>query len=194
MANGCLARAGEGAAAHPLMERIDMLFARIILLVQAVVMGGVGLAYWLRPYEMANLNGMLLMEAVSASNTRVYYGGLQLGLALFLLWSTRRPERLRSALVLLVTMQTALVLARLGALWLDGGALQSLDLGALAYKLGSALLALLALYRLKPESEVPSVPPSPAELPRSAFDDDLEHLPRRRQEPSIDLRGDPPGD
>ncbi|AJE22746.1 DUF4345 family protein [Azotobacter chroococcum] len=163
-----------------------MLFARIVLLVQVVVMGGVGLAYWLRPYEMANLNGMLLMESVSVSNTRVYYGGLQLGLALFLLWSTRRPERLRSALVLLITMQAALVLARLGSLWLDGGTLRNLDLGALAYKVGSALLALLALYRLKPAPAAePPVPLPPAELPRGEFDDDFGRL-QRRQEPTLD--------
>ncbi|WKN22763.1 DUF4345 family protein [Azotobacter vinelandii] len=159
-----------------------MLFARIVLLLQVVVMGGVGLAYWLRPYEMANLNGMLLMEAVSASNTRVYYGGLQLGLALFLLWSTRRPERVRSALVLLIMMQAALVLARIGALWLDGGTLRNLDIGALSYKLLSALLALLALYRLKPEPAV--APPLPATPAPGAFDDDFERL--HRQEPSPD--------
>ncbi|GAB3378086.1 DUF4345 family protein [Azotobacter armeniacus] len=163
-----------------------MLFARIVLLIQVVVMGGVGLAYWLRPYEMANLNGMLLMEAVSASNTRVYYGGLQLGLALFLLWSARRPERVRSALVLLITMQTALVLARLGSLWLDGGTLRSLDLGALAYKLVSALLALLALYWLKPEPAAVE-PPMPAGPLPGEFDDDFGRL-QRRQEPSLGRR------
>ncbi|WP_349572375.1 DUF4345 family protein [Azotobacter salinestris] len=163
-----------------------MLFARIVLLIQVVVMGGVGLAYWLRPYEMANLNGMLLMEAVSASNTRVYYGGLQLGLALFLLWSIRRPERLRSALVLLIMMQAALVLARLGSLWLDGGSLHSLGLGALAYKVASALLALLALYRLKPEAAV--APPLSATPLPGAFDDDFDGLQRRR-EPSLGRPG-----
>lgn len=162
-----------------------MLFARIILLIQVVVMGGLGLAYWLRPYEMANLNGMLLMEAVSASNTRVYYGGLQMGLALFLLWSARCPERVRSALVLLIMMQAALVLARLGSLGLDGGSLHSLDLGALAYKLSSALLALLALYRLKPEPVV-EPPMSVSPLPGD-FDDDFSRL-QRRQEPSLGRR------
>jgi len=161
-----------------------MLFARIILLVQVVVMGGVALAYWLRPYEMANLNGMLLMEAVSASNTRVYYGGLPLGLALFLLWSTLRPQRLYSALVLLVTLQAALVLARLGALWLDDARLPGLDLGALAYKLGSGVLALLALYRLSRDllAESPRAATPQPDL-SAAFDDDFDGL-RRRQEPT----------
>src|SRR5690606_28489690 len=78
---------------HPAALETSMLFARLILAVQAIVMLGLGLAYWLYPYEMANLNGMLLMEPTSVSNTRVYYGGLQVGLALFLAWSMWRPER-----------------------------------------------------------------------------------------------------
>ncbi len=61
-----------------------MRFARFVLLAQALFMLAFSLAYWVRPYEMANLNGMLLMESASISHMRVYYGGLQLGLALFL--------------------------------------------------------------------------------------------------------------
>jgi len=160
-----------------------MLFARIVLLVQVVVMGGVGLAYWLRPHEMANLNGMLLMETVSVVNARVYYGGLQLGLALFLLWSTWRPQRLRSGLVLLIMMQAALVLARIGSLGLDGGTLHSQDLGALAYKLGSGVLALLALYRLRRASGDEAQPEPLAGVPTGDFDDDLQPPRRRRQVP-----------
>ncbi|MBH9065945.1 DUF4345 domain-containing protein, partial [Pseudomonas aeruginosa] len=39
-----------------------MLFARLVLLVQALVWCALGVLYWVRPYEMANLSGMLLME------------------------------------------------------------------------------------------------------------------------------------
>ena len=70
-----------------------MRFARFVLAAQALVMVGFSLAYWLRPYEMANLNGVLLMESASISHMRVYYGGMQLGLALFLFWAMRTPER-----------------------------------------------------------------------------------------------------
>lgn len=64
-----------------------MRFARFVLIAQAMAMFAFSLAYWLWPYEMANLNGMLLMESASISHMRVYYGGLQLGLGLFLLWA-----------------------------------------------------------------------------------------------------------
>jgi hypothetical protein len=141
-----------------------MLFARIVLLVQALVMGGLGLAYWQLPYEMANLNGMLLMETASVSNMRVYYGGLQMGLALFLLWSMGSLERVRSALVLLVLIQLALALARLGALWQDGGVLDSFDLSSLIYKLLMAALALLALLVLRRHAPKPAWQPEPGDM------------------------------
>jgi hypothetical protein len=139
-----------------------MLFARFILAVQALVMAALGLAYWLYPYEMANLNGMLLMEPASVSNLRVYYGGLQLGLGLFLLWSMYRPERLRSALVLLLVIQTALALARLVALLQDGDALPAFDLSSLVFRLVMVVLGAIALLQL-PEPAPHRYRPDPLE-------------------------------
>ena len=123
-----------------------MRFARFVLIVQAVIMIGFSLAYWLRPYEMANLNGMLLMETASVSHMRVYYGGMQLGLALFLLWAMRVPGHARAALVMLVATMLALVAGRLGSLWLDGGELLGFDLISLAYRVCAAVLAAVALW------------------------------------------------
>ncbi|NKQ10197.1 DUF4345 domain-containing protein [Pseudomonas sp. SST3] len=126
-----------------------MRFARFVLVVQAVIMIAFSLAYWLRPYEMANLNGMLLMETASVSHMRVYYGGLQLGLALFLLWAMRVPEHTRAALVMLVITMLALAAGRLGSLWLDGGELIGFDLASLIYRVGAALLAAVALLLMR---------------------------------------------
>ncbi len=141
-----------------------MRFARFVLIVQAVIMIGFSLAYWLRPYEMANLNGMLLMESASVSHMRVYYGGLQLGLALFLLWAMQVPERARAALVMLVITMLALVAGRLGSLWLDGGELIGFDLASLIYRVCAALLAAAALWLLKerPAEEPVAEPEHPA--------------------------------
>ncbi|QGZ32549.1 DUF4345 domain-containing protein [Stutzerimonas stutzeri] len=126
-----------------------MRFARFVLVVQAVIMIAFSLAYWLRPYEMANLNGMLLMETASVSHMRVYYGGLQLGMALFLLWAIREPERARAALVMLVITMLALAAGRLGSLWLDGGQLIGFDLASLVYRFCAALLAAGALLAMR---------------------------------------------
>lgn len=140
-----------------------MRFARFVLVVQAVIMIGFSLAYWLRPYEMANLNGMLLMETASVSHMRVYYGGLQLGLALFLLWAIRGPERARAALVMLVITMLALAAGRLGSLWLDGGELIGFDLASLIYRVCAAVLAAVALLAMReraaPEATVERVEP-----------------------------------
>lgn len=132
-----------------------MRFARFVLIVQAVIMAGISLIYWLRPYEMANLNGMVLMESASVSHMRVYYGGLQLGLALFIAWSVLVPERVRSALVMLVFILLALVLGRLVSLWLDGGELTGFDLLSLVCRGLAALLSVAAWWviREKPEPE-----------------------------------------
>ena len=105
-----------------------MRFARLVLAIQALIMFALSLAYWLRPYEMANLNGMLLMESAADKQMRGNFGGLQLGLALFLFWAMRGPERARAALVMLVITMLALAGGRLGALALDGGELIGFDL------------------------------------------------------------------
>ncbi len=87
--------------------------ARVILVIQVPVFAGFGLAYRFRPWEVANLNGILLTETPSVSNVRIYCGGRQIGLALFLLWALCERERMRAALVLRVPMQGCLALARL---------------------------------------------------------------------------------
>ncbi|HCG39117.1 MAG TPA: DUF4345 domain-containing protein [Pseudomonas sp.] len=143
-----------------------MRFARFVLLAQALVMASLSLAYWFRPYEMANLNGMLLMEGASVSHMRVYYGGLQLGLALFLIWAARAPERARPALMMLMITMTALVLGRLVSLWLDGGELVGFDLASLFYRVLAAALAAAAwhLVRERPEPEPERLEPATRRL------------------------------
>ncbi len=125
-----------------------MLFARVILSLQILALAGLGLAYFILPHEMSNLSGMLLMAPAAATDVRAYYGGLQIGLATFLALSLSRLELIRSALILLVLLYSALALARIGGLWLDGGAQQTFNLYALLAELVSAGLAFWALHGL----------------------------------------------
>lgn len=122
-----------------------MLFARVILVLQIVLLAGLGLAYFIRPHEMSNLSGMLLLAPAAATDVRAYYGGLPLGLAAFLVLALVRAELTRAALTLLVLLYCALALARIGGLWLDGGALQTFNLYALLLEVVSAGLAFRAL-------------------------------------------------
>ena len=124
-----------------------MLPARILLAVQALFLAGFGLAYFIRPQEMANLSGMLLMAPASVTDVRAYYGGLQLGLAVWLGLALLRSDLLRPALMLLVLLYTSLFVARIGGLWLDGGAQQTFNLYAMLFEGVSAGLAFWLLRR-----------------------------------------------
>lgn len=122
-----------------------MLPARVLLAIQALLLAGFGLAYFIRPQEMANLSGMLLMEPASITDVRAYYGGLQLGLALYLVLALLRADLLRPALMLLVLLYASLFFARLGGLWLDGGLQQTFNLTIMLFEAVSAGLALYLL-------------------------------------------------
>ncbi|MBU1329769.1 MAG: DUF4345 domain-containing protein [Gammaproteobacteria bacterium] len=122
--------------------------ARIILAIQMLALGGLGLAYFIQPHEMTNASGMLLMSAAAATDVRAYYGGLQIGLAAFLAMALSREDLVRAALTLLVLLYSALGLARIGGLWLDGGAQQTFNLVALLIEVVSLGLAYWALQGL----------------------------------------------
>ena len=119
-----------------------MLSVRLFLIAQILTLAGFGLAYFVRPQEKtANLSGMLLMAPAALTDVRAYYGGLQLGLAAWLGLALLRGDLLRPALMLLVLLYSALFLARLGGLWLDGGAQQTFNLYAMLFEGVSAALA-----------------------------------------------------
>lgn len=129
-----------------------MLFARIVLMIQIVALAGLGLAYFIRPEEMASFSGALLMGSAAVTEVRAYYGGLQLGLAAYLAMALTRLDLLRPALTLLILLYAALALARIAGLWLDGGAQQTFNLTALLLEVVSAGLAWRALRGIQRES------------------------------------------
>lgn len=125
-----------------------MLLARLILVLQLLALAGLGLAYFIQPHQMTNLSGMLLMAPAAVTDVRAYYGGLQLGLAAYLGLALLRVELIRPALTLLVLLYSVLALARIGGLYLDGGAQQTFNLYALLLEVVSAGLCFWALRRL----------------------------------------------
>lgn len=143
-----------------------MFFARLVLLVQALVWCGLGLLYWVRPYEMANLSGMLLMEPSSVSDAQVFYGGHQFALALFLFFALRRAELVRAGLILVVLIEATLTLSRLFVAWSSGTGIDGdATLYGLLYRGGIAVLALFALYWMERRKPAPVEPEPVAEAP-----------------------------
>ena len=124
---------------------LSMLRARVVLIIQLVALVGLGLAYFIQPHQMANLSGMLLMAPAAATDMRAFYGGLQIGLAAFIGVSLSRLDLTRAALTLLVLLYSSMALARMGGLWLDGGAQQTFNLYALLLEVVSVVLCFWAL-------------------------------------------------
>ena len=124
-----------------------MLFARIVLALQLLVLAGFGVAYFLWPQEMGAVSGMLLMESSAVTDVRAYYGALPIGLAVFLGLCLWLPELTRPALILLLVLYASLALGRIVGLWLDGGAQQTFNLWAILFEVVSAGLAGWALRR-----------------------------------------------
>ena len=122
-----------------------MLFARVVLSIQIAALLVLGLAYFIRPEEMASFSGALLMGSAAVTEVRAYYGGLQLGLAAYLAMALLRQDLLRPALILLALLYSVLALARAAGLWLDGTAQQTFNLYALLLEVASAALAWWAL-------------------------------------------------
>ncbi|HBO5014977.1 TPA: DUF4345 family protein [Pseudomonas aeruginosa] len=147
-----------------------MLFARLVLLVQALVWGALGVLYWVRPYEMANLSGMLLMEPSAVSDARVFYGGHQFALALFLLFALRRASLVQPALILVVLLQSILTLSRLLIAWIEGGMEAGGNLFGLLFRGAMAALGIAALWWLQRRPPRLSAPGESAERREDDFD------------------------
>ncbi|MGG2706550.1 DUF4345 family protein [Pseudomonas aeruginosa] len=147
-----------------------MLFARLVLLVQALVWGALGVLYWVRPYEMANLSGMLLMEPSAVSDARVFYGGHQFALALFLLFALRRASLVQPALILVVLLQSILTLSRLLIAWIEGGMEADGNLFGLLLRGAMAALGIAALWWLQRRPPRLSAPGESAERREDDFD------------------------
>ncbi len=147
-----------------------MLFARLVLLVQALVWGALGVLYWVRPYEMANLSGMLLMEPSAVSDARVFYGGHQFALALFLLFALRRASLVQPALILVVLLQSILTLSRLLIAWIEDGMEADGNLFGLLFRGAMAALGIAALWWLQRRPPRLSAPGESAERREDDFD------------------------
>ncbi len=154
----------------PFSPRARARLARTVLLCQAAALIMLGLAYWVRPQEMANLAGILLMDGSSVGLMRAWLGAMPLLLAALLWRAQAEAERLPAALAMVAAGSAALVLTRLISLGLAPGALLGFDVLCLLWWLASAALAGASWWLLReppdervksPRRPLPLEPPQP---------------------------------
>ncbi|MDQ3948946.1 MAG: DUF4345 domain-containing protein [Gemmatimonadota bacterium] len=133
------------------LGRDPLFLARALLVAGALVSGGFGLLYTVRPEWLAGVVDIALPTASARADFRAIYGGAELGMALFFALAARRPAWVRPGLAALALIVGGFGAARLGSLALDaaparGAAAVLWAVGAT--ELASALLCAWALKRL----------------------------------------------
>jgi hypothetical protein len=106
-----------------------------------------GIAYLLAPSRMTDPTGFGPLGPAATTDVRATYGGLQIGLGVFLLWAAAQQARVRIALVLQVLTIGAVAAARALGMLIDGAATGVL-LGALCLEILLTVAAVALLRRL----------------------------------------------
>lgn len=123
-----------------------MRLARTSLALAALGFAGFGSVLFLRP-DLLSYVGVDLLRPAAATEIRAFYGGLELGLAVFLAYAATQPSWFRPALVVQVAALGGVTLARGLGLLVDASA-EPLVLVFGALEAGGALVGLTALLRL----------------------------------------------
>jgi hypothetical protein len=109
-------------------------------------LGFLGFGLWLLAEPVAPLAGLgIVAESAPARiELRTFYGGLEVGLGLWLLAAGTRPDWRRAALWLVLLSHAGLGLTRLAGIAIEGAFVPFFG-WALAWELGFAALAAIAL-------------------------------------------------
>lgn len=99
-----------------------MIYARIVLILSALMYGGFGAAYLARPRAMAKLTHFELPSPTAVTEIRAFYGGMELGLAVLLVVCAIRPDWAGAGLLALALLSGGTVVARLIGFAVDGSA------------------------------------------------------------------------
>lgn len=125
-----------------------MLFARGVLVFFGLSYLLFGVWALLAPQGFARLIGFTLQTPVAITELRSFYGGLEIGLAAFLLLSTVDRQAALAGLAVLSIATGGIVLARLIGLFVDGSASQFIFI-ALGWEVSAVALGAWAWTALR---------------------------------------------
>ncbi len=123
--------------------------SRAVLVFLAISVLGFGVAFTVKPVEMAQVVDIALFTPTSRTDFRAVYGGLQMGVGLFLLLCAARRHLVRVGLQAAAWTLLGLASARLVGLFVDGFG-QPLMLMLLAVEAMAAGLAAWASFQVPP--------------------------------------------
>jgi peptidoglycan/LPS O-acetylase OafA/YrhL len=123
-----------------------MKFARAVLIVSAAVFAGFGLLLLVVP-ETLNGVGVELTSPTAFAEIRGFYGGLELGVAMFLALSASRPTWMQPALFAQAAILGGVALGRLAGVFVDG-ATDGFTLGLMSMEAAGSALAIVAYRKL----------------------------------------------
>ena len=124
-----------------------MLFARILLIVSSLMFGGFALVFLWNPVAAGALVDIRPETAASRIEIRAIYGGFELGLTAFLIWSLLAPERTANGLLINGLVLGFVALCRLIGIAAEGAMPRPIPT-ALASEVVLAILSFLALWKL----------------------------------------------
>jgi hypothetical protein len=123
-------------------------FARAVLVLSVLAWAGFGAMLLVWPERLAGV-GLEVATPLARVEVRGFYGGLELGLAVFFAWCAMSVHRFRPGLVLCGLALGGTAAGRLVGIALEGGTTTAGMWGFVALELSGAALCVAALVRLR---------------------------------------------
>lgn len=124
-----------------------MRFGRMVLAASIIAWLGLGSWLYVNPLELSGA-GLVADTANGRTEVRAFYGGLEVGIAAFLIWCLVRPERTRTGLVAALLTIGCTGLGRLSGMMMEGFQTTPIMWALVTVELLAALLTLSALRQL----------------------------------------------
>ena len=125
------------------------MFAKIVLVAISLVTAGFGLLAFVSPEAFAGAMSMELAAPGAVTEVRAFYGGLEIGLAIFWMMGALQPRYLQPALVSVLLVWGAVALARTLGIVMDGS-ISNMMLAALGLEVAAVIAASIALKQYRP--------------------------------------------